>query len=38
VGQHELGEATYASPAISEGQVFLRGEKTLFCIGKATKQ
>jgi outer membrane protein assembly factor BamB len=37
VAQHELGEATYASPALSEGQVFVRGEKSLFCIGKAAK-
>ena len=38
VAQHELGEATYASPALSEGQVFLRGEKSLFCIGNAAKR
>jgi len=33
VAQNELGEATYASPAISDGQLFLRGAKHLFCIG-----
>ena len=33
VAQYELGEPTYASPAISEGQVFLRGDKSLFCLG-----
>ena len=33
VAQNELGEKTYASPAISEGQMFLRGAKHLFCIG-----
>ncbi len=34
VAENNLGEATYASPAISHGQLFLRGEKHLFCIGK----
>jgi len=33
VAQNELGEKTFASPAISEGQMFLRAEKHLFCIG-----
>ncbi len=31
---NRLGEATYASPALSEGQIFLRGEHHLYCIGK----
>ncbi|HEY9175755.1 MAG TPA: PQQ-binding-like beta-propeller repeat protein [Verrucomicrobiae bacterium] len=35
VAQYELGEHCYASPAISDGQVFLRGFKHLFCIGPA---
>ena len=34
VAQYELGEECYASPAISDGQVFLRGFKHLFCIGR----
>ena len=34
VAKYELGESCYASPAISDGQVFLRGFKHLFCIGK----
>ncbi len=34
VAENNLGEATYASPAISHGQLFLRGEKHLYCIGK----
>jgi len=34
VAQYELGESCYASPAISDGQVFLRGFKHLFCIGR----
>ena len=33
VAQNELGEKTFASPAISQGQLFLRGDKHLFCIG-----
>ena len=37
VAQNELGEATYASPAISDGQIFLRGAKHLFCIGVSSK-
>jgi outer membrane protein assembly factor BamB len=34
VAKYELGEPCYASPAISDGQVFLRGFKHLFCIGQ----
>jgi outer membrane protein assembly factor BamB len=34
VANYELGEMCYASPAISDGQVFLRGFKHLFCFGK----
>jgi outer membrane protein assembly factor BamB len=34
VSENPLGEYTYASPAISRGQIFLRGEKHLYCIGK----
>jgi outer membrane protein assembly factor BamB len=30
---YELGEPCYASPAISDGRVYLRGFKHLFCIG-----
>ncbi len=33
VAENELGEFCYASPAISQGQIFLRGEKNLYCIG-----
>ena len=32
--RYELGEQCYASPAISDGQVFLRGFQHLFCIGR----
>jgi len=34
IAQNEIGEKTFASPAISRGQILLRGEKHLFCIGK----
>jgi len=34
VATNEIGESTYASPAISQAQIFIRGEKSLFCIGK----
>lgn len=37
VARNELGEKTYASPAVSDGQMFLRGFKNLYCIGKPTK-
>jgi outer membrane protein assembly factor BamB len=34
VAKNPLGEAVFSSPAISQGQIFLRGEKHLFCIGQ----
>jgi outer membrane protein assembly factor BamB len=34
LAKNPLGEFTYSSPAISQGQIFIRGEKHLFCIGK----
>lgn len=34
VSRNELGERTFASPALSDGQIFIRGEKSLFCIGQ----
>jgi outer membrane protein assembly factor BamB len=33
VASNELGERTFASPAISQGQIFLRGANHLYCIG-----
>jgi len=33
VAQNAIGEKMFASPAISSGQIFLRGDKHLFCIG-----
>ena len=34
IAENPLGEYCYASPAISRGQLFIRGEKNLYCIGK----
>jgi hypothetical protein len=34
VATNELGEGAYASPALSNGQIFLRTEKALYCIGQ----
>jgi outer membrane protein assembly factor BamB len=34
VAENPLGEHCYSSPAISQGCLFIRGEKHLFCIGK----
>ena len=36
VARNEIGERCFASPAISRGQIYLRGDKSLFCIGNAT--
>jgi outer membrane protein assembly factor BamB len=33
VARNEIGERCFASPALSEGELFLRGDKSLFCIG-----
>jgi outer membrane protein assembly factor BamB len=32
--KNDLGEKTFASPAISDGRIFIRGDKHLFCIGE----
>ncbi|SVC75468.1 uncharacterized protein METZ01_LOCUS328322 [marine metagenome] len=37
IADNTIGERCYASPAISRGQIFLRSEKHLFCIGKDSK-
>lgn len=34
LAENSLGEYTLSSPAISDGQIFLRTEKFLYCIGK----
>ena len=35
VAQNAIGEKTFASPAISDGKIFLRSDKHLICIGEA---
>jgi outer membrane protein assembly factor BamB len=35
VATNGLGEKTFASPAISQGHLFLRGDRHLFCLGPA---
>ena len=37
VRENPLGEFIYASPAISDSQIFLRGEKHLYCIAQQQK-
>ncbi len=34
IAVNELGQNCYSSPAVSEGQIFLRGDKDLFCVGQ----
>jgi outer membrane protein assembly factor BamB len=34
VARNELGEKTYASPAFSNGKMYLRSFKNLYCIGQ----
>lgn len=35
--ENELGEDCYASPAVSRGCIFIRGEKHLYCIGPSNE-
>jgi outer membrane protein assembly factor BamB len=37
VASNDLGEKCFASPALSRGQIFLRGATDLYCIGPAEK-
>ena len=34
VSENQLGESCYASPAISQGQLYIRGSSHLYCIGR----
>ncbi len=38
VAVNQLGENCYASPAVSENHLFIRGAQSLFCIGPGWKQ
>ena len=33
VGTNSVGEPVYASPAIADGHIYIRGEKNIYCIG-----
>jgi outer membrane protein assembly factor BamB len=35
LGTNSLDEPVYSSPALADGKIFIRGEKHLYCIGKA---
>ncbi len=37
VAENTLDEYTYASPAVNDGKLYLRGEKHLYCIGSAAE-
>jgi hypothetical protein len=32
--ENQLDDETIASPAISDGKLYLRGRKSLYCIGR----
>jgi outer membrane protein assembly factor BamB len=34
LAKNNLGETIYASPAVNDGKLYIRGQKHLFCIGK----
>ena len=34
IATNSIAEPVYSSPAISDGMIFIRGEKSLFCIGR----
>jgi len=38
LAENSIDEYVLSSVAVSEGQIFLRGDKHLYCIGKRTKQ
>jgi outer membrane protein assembly factor BamB len=35
---NSIGEVVLASPAISQGRIFIRGDKHLYCIGESSKK
>jgi outer membrane protein assembly factor BamB len=34
LAENQLDDETIASPAVSEGRLYLRGRRSLYCIGK----
>ena len=37
IATNSVGEPVYASPAISDGMIFIRGEKNLYCVSANLK-
>jgi outer membrane protein assembly factor BamB len=37
LGSNEMGERIMSSPAISDGQIFIRTDEHLYCIGASRK-
>jgi outer membrane protein assembly factor BamB len=37
LAENDLGEYTLSSPAVSEGQIFIRTDKSLYAIGRRRK-
>jgi outer membrane protein assembly factor BamB len=35
LAENQLDDETFASPIVSDGHIFIRGRKTLYCLGKA---
>ena len=38
LAQNDLEEYTLSSPAISDGQIFIRTDKALYAVGKRSQQ
>lgn len=34
LGTNSVGEPVYASPAVADGKIFIRGERNIYCIGR----
>jgi outer membrane protein assembly factor BamB len=34
VGEPQLGEGSFCTPAFTDGRIIIRGDKNLYCIGK----
>ena len=34
LAENQLDDDTLASPAVSDGQIYLRGRKALYCLGR----
>ena len=38
LAENHLGEYTLSSPAVSDGQIFLRTDKAVYCVGRRRKR